>query len=46
MQLKFYENFIDDPVIVALVGADAKHLLDEGYVEMNEGRLIQARIKF
>jgi hypothetical protein len=34
VQLKFNENFIDDPVIEALVGEDAKNLLDEGYKDM------------
>jgi len=34
VQLKFNENFVDDPVIEALVGEDAKNLLDEGYKDM------------
>lgn len=38
MKLKFSENFVDDPVIKALVGEDAKNLLDEGYKVMWEGR--------
>jgi hypothetical protein len=46
VQLKFYENFIDDPVIEALVAEDASNLMKEGYTEMHAKRFSQARIKF
>jgi hypothetical protein len=46
VQLKFSENFVDDPVIEALVGEDAKNLLEEGYKVMWEGKFSQARIRF
>lgn len=46
MQLKFYENFIDDPVVEALVAEDARNLLNEGYTDMWANKFVQARIKF
>lgn len=46
VQLKFYENFIDDPIVEALVAEDARNLLNEGYTEMWANRFAQARIKF
>jgi|694.fasta_scaffold64967_2 hypothetical protein len=46
VQLKFNENFVDDPVIEALVAEDAKNLLDDGCKDMWEGRFNIARNKF
>lgn len=46
VQLKFTENFVDDPVIEALVAEDAKNLMDEGYKEMWENKFSQARMRF
>lgn len=46
MQLRFTENFVDDPMIEQIVGEEARHLLIEGHKLREKGKFSEARIKY